>query len=59
MTSLSFQGEKEFQISSVSEVTELWNLDQTLFQKINFFFNLKLNGRKLGFNTPLSSPKFC
>jgi len=24
------------------------------FKKISFFFNSKLNGRKLGFNTPLS-----
>jgi len=30
-------------------------MDQNLFQKIYFFFNLKLNGRKLGFNTPLSA----
>jgi len=34
MTSLSFYWEKEFQISSVSEITELGNLDQNLFQKI-------------------------
>jgi len=38
----------------VSEVTELWNLDQYLFLKIYFLFNSKLNGRKLGFNTPFS-----
>jgi len=41
----------------VSEVTELWNLDQNLFQKIKFFLSSKLNGRKSGFNTPLSNPK--
>jgi len=34
MTSLSCQGEKQFQISSVSEVTELENLDQSLIKKI-------------------------
>jgi len=29
--------EKQFQISSVSEVTERWNLDQNVFQIIFFF----------------------
>jgi len=31
MTSLSCLGEKEFQISLVSEITELLKLDQNLF----------------------------
>jgi len=34
------------------KVTELRNLDQNLFFKSDFF-NLKLIGQKLGFNTPL------
>jgi len=35
------------------------NLAQNLFQKSNFFFNSKLNGRKLGFNTPLTVNQEC
>jgi len=33
-------------------------IDQNLFKKNYFLFNLKLNGRKLGFNTPLSFKQF-
>jgi len=57
MTSLSNEEEKEFQISSVSELQfprSQYSLDQNSFHKIYFLFNSKLNGQKLRFNTPLS-----
>jgi len=53
MTSLSGQGEKEFQISSVSEVTKLLKPRSKFILK-NVFFNSKLNGRKFGFNSSLT-----
>jgi len=40
--------------SSISEVVELWNLDQNYFQSIYSLFNSKLNGQKLEFNSPLN-----
>jgi len=41
MTSLNCEGEKEFQIFSVSEVTELWNLNQNSFLKNLFFCSIQ------------------
>jgi len=46
ITSFSCKGEKEFQIPSVPEVTELWNLDQNLFKK-SFFFQFKTKQLKI------------
>jgi len=41
-------------MSSVSEVTELRNLDQNSFLKIYFLFNSKLNGQKLDLRCSLA-----